>query len=60
MSLFQDRHGLSFNTFPPIDGEQNLALIRGSECNGETVIVFVRQLAACQDGQDRAITVRID
>ena len=54
----QDRYGLpSFNTFPPPDDEENLALISGRECDGETVIVFVRQLVACQNGQDRAITV---
>ena len=54
----QDRYGLpSFNTFPPRDDEENLALISGRECDGETVIVFVRQLAACQNGQDRPITV---
>ena len=56
---FKDRHGVSSNTFPPLDTEQNLALIRGSECNGETAIVFVRQLAGCQHDEDRTLSVRI-
>ena len=55
---FKDRHGVSSNTFPPLDSEQNLALMKGSECNGETVIVFVRQLAGCQSDEDRTLSVR--
>ena len=49
----------SGNQYPPMDTEQNIELIRGSECNGQTVIVFMRQLAPCQASQDRAITVSI-
>ena len=57
--IVKDRYGEPLNTFPPRDDEENLALISGRECNGETVIVFVRQLAACQNGQDRTISVSI-
>ena len=58
-NFVQDRHGELLNTFPPRDDQENLALISGRECNGETVIVFVRQLGACQSGQDRTISVSI-
>nr|CAB3263916.1 DBH-like monooxygenase protein 1 homolog [Phallusia mammillata] len=51
-----DRHGVTTgNTYPPLDTEQNVELLGGSECDGWTVLKFRRQLAACDD-QDLEIT----
>ena len=60
LSNHQDRHGASTNTFPPIDAEQNVKLLGGSESDGWTNIKFERTIAACSGSDDIAITVRIN
>nr|XP_002124053.1 DBH-like monooxygenase protein 1 [Ciona intestinalis]XP_026690880.1 DBH-like monooxygenase protein 1 [Ciona intestinalis] len=51
-----DRHGQDSNTYPPKDPEQNVEFLAGYECDGWTVIKFVRQLPACEADYDRPIT----
>uniref|UniRef100_H2XZG6 DOMON domain-containing protein n=1 Tax=Ciona intestinalis TaxID=7719 RepID=H2XZG6_CIOIN len=51
-----DRHGQDSNAYPPKDPEQNVDLLLGYECDGWTVIKFVRQIPACEADYDRPIT----
>ncbi|XP_076820953.1 DBH-like monooxygenase protein 1 homolog [Clavelina lepadiformis] len=51
-----DRHGASTNIFPPIDAEQNVKLLVGSESDGWTNIKFERTIVACSGSDDIAIT----
>nr|XP_018667907.1 DBH-like monooxygenase protein 1 homolog [Ciona intestinalis] len=53
-AVISDRHGVG-NTFPPRDDQQNVELLTGAECNGWTMLKFVRPLRTC-DENDRQIT----
>ncbi|CAK8671829.1 DBH-like monooxygenase protein 1 isoform X2 [Clavelina lepadiformis] len=56
VATLTDRHGQEFNGYPPKDPMQNVHLLKGRQCDGWTIIKFKRQLAACEDSFDRAIT----